>query len=100
MHDKYGAIFNAHLVSKAGSVISGKCHHVCDFILSSIYYTEPLFNDKLCKSTFIISPIFIMHPSLQYYCTLMLQYKTAIGLKTGFQKTTGPEKRLYCLYAN
>uniref|UniRef100_A0A8C0XSM2 Immunoglobulin V-set domain-containing protein n=1 Tax=Cyprinus carpio carpio TaxID=630221 RepID=A0A8C0XSM2_CYPCA len=40
-------IFNAHLISKAGSVISGKSLHVRAFTWSSIYYTELLFTDKL-----------------------------------------------------
>ncbi len=36
------AVFNAHLVSKAGPVISGNFHHVRDFTRSSIYNTNPL----------------------------------------------------------
>ncbi len=49
------AIFNEHLVSKAGPVISSYFHHVRDFTWSSIYHTEPLFTDKLRKTTFIIN---------------------------------------------
>ncbi len=49
------AIFNAHLVSKAGPVISGNFHHVRDFTWSSVYHTELLFTDKLRKTMFIIN---------------------------------------------
>ncbi len=38
---------HAHLVSKAGSVISSKSP-LPDFRWSSIYYTEPKFSDKQC----------------------------------------------------
>ncbi len=41
LHDISHAIFNAHLVSKSGPVISGNFHHMHDFTKSSIYYTEP-----------------------------------------------------------
>ncbi len=50
LHDISCAIFNAHLVSKAGPVISGNFHHVRDFTWRCIYHTEPLFTDKLRKS--------------------------------------------------
>ncbi len=49
------AIFNAHLVSKAGSVISVNFITCVDCTWSSIYHTEPLFTDKLRKTTFIIN---------------------------------------------
>ncbi len=39
---------HAHLVSKAGSVISSKSPSPV-FRWSSIYFTEPLFSDKLHK---------------------------------------------------
>ncbi len=55
LHDISHAIFNAHLVSEAGPVISGNFHHVRDFTWSSIYHTESLFTDKLHKTTFIIN---------------------------------------------
>ncbi len=50
LHDISRAIFNAHLVSKAGPVISGNFHHVRDFTWCCIYHTEPLFTDKIRKS--------------------------------------------------
>ncbi len=50
LHDISRAIFNAHLVSKAGPVISGNFHHVRDFTWRCIYHTESLFTDKIRKS--------------------------------------------------
>lgn len=49
------AISNVYLVSKASPVISNNFHHVRDFTRSSIYNTEPLFTDKLLKTTFNIN---------------------------------------------
>ncbi len=51
------AIFNAHLGSKAGPLISGNFHHVRDFTWSSIYHTEPLFTDKLRKSWLLMNVV-------------------------------------------
>ncbi len=50
-------IFNAHLVRKAGPVISGNFHHVCDFTWRCSYHTEPLFTDKLRKSRLIMNVV-------------------------------------------
>ncbi len=57
LHDISHAILNAHLVSKAGPVISGNFHNVHDFTWSSIYHTKPLFTDKLCKSRLIMNMV-------------------------------------------
>ncbi len=57
LHDMLHVIFNAHLVSKAGPVISGNFHHMRDVTWSSIYHTKPLFTDKLHKSWFIMNMV-------------------------------------------
>ncbi len=54
-------LFNVHLVSKTGPVISNNFHHVRYFTWSSIYHREPLFTDKLCKSRLIMN---VVLPSL------------------------------------
>ncbi len=42
LHDISHAIFNAHLVSKAGPVISGNFHHVRDFT-RAVFTTQTHF---------------------------------------------------------
>ncbi len=82
LHDISHVMINPHLVSKASPVISGNFHHVHDFTWSNIYYTEPLFTDKLCKSRLIMNHSKRQHNDTHVPCSLQSLHSKGIEMIT------------------